>query len=130
MALAFLARPVHASENRTMQLLRRHAPRVALESLCNEIAGGIERPALVVDVSPDGLRIARPFDGGRTPREVQLELELPGVDDILWARGRTRFDQVRQVRGELWRVTGIVVAAAAAHDLALLRDYVMAQLAA
>ncbi len=108
-----------------MQPSRRHSPRVALESLCNEIAGDVERPGFVVELSEHGVRIARPYRGGRTPREVQLELELPGVDAILWARGRTCFDQVRPFAGELWRVTGIRIAAAASHDLRLLREYVL-----
>jgi hypothetical protein len=103
---------------------RRGAPRVLTESLCNEIAGGIERPVLVVDVSETGIRIERPYVGGRTPHELQLEFELPGVDAILWARGETCFDQVRQVRGDLWRTTGIRIAAAPGHDRRLLRDFV------
>jgi hypothetical protein len=103
---------------------RRQAPRVLTESLCNEIADGIERPVMVVDVSEAGVRIERPYVGGRTPRELQLELEIPGVDAILWARGLTCFDQVRQVRGDLWRTTGIRLAAAASHELRLLRDFV------
>jgi hypothetical protein len=103
---------------------RRVAPRVLTESLCNEIANGVERPVMVVDVSEAGVRIERPYVGGRTPRELQLEFELPGVDAIIWARGQTCFDQVRQVRGDLWRCTGIRLAAAASHDLRLLRDFV------
>ncbi len=105
---------------------RRLAPRVTLETLCNEIGDGRERPAFVVDVSETGLRIERPYVGGRTPRELQLEFELPGVDAILWAKGQTCFDQVRQIRGDLWRTTGIRLAAAASHDLRLLRDFIFA----
>ena len=70
------------------------------------------------------MRIERPYLGGRTPRELQLEFELPGIDAIIWARGQTCFDQVRQVRGDLWRTTGIRLAAAASHDLRLLREFV------
>ena len=105
---------------------RRLAPRVGLETLCNEIGEGVERPCFVVDVSEHGIRIERPYFMGRTPRELQLEFELPGVDAILWARGQTCFDQVRQVRGDLWRTTGIRLAAAASHDFRLLRDWVHA----
>ena len=105
---------------------RRLAPRVGLETLCNEIGEGVERPCFVVDVSESGIRIERPYFMGRTPRELQLEFELPGVDAVLWARGQTCFDQVRQVRGDLWRTTGIRLAAAAAHDFRLLRDFIHA----
>ncbi len=106
---------------------RRLVPRIGVESLCNEIADGVERPGFIVDLSEHGLRIERPFTGGRTPQVVQLELELPGVDAILWARGETCFDRVRQVGGALVRSTGIRIAAAARHDLRLLRDYVRSQ---
>lgn len=105
---------------------RRLLPRVGLETLCTEIGEGVERPCFAVDVSETGIRIERPWFAGRTPRELQLELELPGVDAILWARGETCFDQVRQVRGDLWRTTGIRLAAAAARDLRLLRDFIFA----
>jgi hypothetical protein len=106
---------------------RRLAPRVGLETLCNEIGEGLERPCFVVDVSETGIRIERPYFMGRTPRDLQLEFELPGVDAVLWARGQTCFDQVRQVRGDLWRTTGIRIAAAAAADFRLLRDWIFAQ---
>jgi hypothetical protein len=105
-------------------MMRRSSPRVSLETLCNEILEKNERPAFVWDVGEAGLRIARPYFGGRTPRELQLEFELPGVDAVLWAKGETCFDQVTQIRGELWRSTGIRVAAAASADMRVLREYV------
>lgn len=104
---------------------RRLGPRVAVEGLCNEIAGGAERPALVLDLSPAGLRLERPFVGGRSPRDVQLELEVPEIDEILWARGQVCFDELRRSAGGLVRATGIRLVAAAARDLRLLRDWVM-----
>ena len=100
-------------------------PRVDVETLCSEIVDGIERPSIVVDLSETGLRVERPYTGGRTPPELQLEFEVPGVDAIIWARGVTCFDQVRQFRGGLLRTTGIRLAAAAARDLRLLRDFVV-----
>jgi hypothetical protein len=107
-----------------MRHLRRLMPRVEVESFCSEIVGGRERPSFVVDLSETGLRVERPYVGGPTPRELQVEFELPGVDAIIWARGETCFDQVRPFRGGLLRTTGIRLAAAAARDLRLLRDFV------
>jgi hypothetical protein len=103
---------------------RRLQPRIAFESFCVEIADGIERPVLAIDLSEGGVRISRPYFVGRTPKELQLELEIPGVDAVVWARGRTCFDQVRQVNGELWRTTGLILADAAAHDFRLVREFV------
>jgi hypothetical protein len=104
---------------------RRRVPRVGIETLCTEIVDGRERHALVADVSAEGLRLLRPFFGGPSPRVVQLEIELPGVDEILWAKGHVCFEQVRRGPGGLLRTSGIRLAAAAARDLRLVRDYVM-----
>jgi hypothetical protein len=106
--------------------MRRRAPRVGVEALCSEIVEGRERHGMLVDVSETGLRVARPWFGGHTPRELQIEFELPGIDEIIWARGQVCFDQVsRGTFGRMLRTTGIRLAAAAARDLRILRDYVM-----
>jgi hypothetical protein len=109
---------------------RRIGPRIAVDSLCSEIAaeyGGRERHAFVVDLSEDGLRVRRPFAGGPTPRDLQLELEVPGLDEILWARGEVCHDQlVRGARpGELTRVSGIRLLSVASRDKRLLREVVI-----
>jgi hypothetical protein len=100
------------------------APRVGVEALCSEIVDGRERHALLADVSAGGVRLARPYLGGPTPRVVQLELELPGIDEILWAKGEVCFDHVSRGVGGLIRTTGVRLAAAAARDLRILRDWV------
>jgi hypothetical protein len=104
---------------------RRTGPRIAVEAFCTEIADGRERHVLVADLSEVGFRVARPYLGGPTPRVIQLELELPGIDEIIWAKGLVCFDQVRKGLGGLVRMSGVRIAAAAAHDLRLLRDYVI-----
>jgi hypothetical protein len=105
---------------------RRTMPRIGVEALCTEIVhGGRERHAIVANVSAEGLRLVRPFFSGPTLRTVQLEFELPGIDEIMWAKGHVCFDQIRRGPGGLVRTTGIQLAAAAARDLRLVRDYVM-----
>lgn len=105
--------------------LRRLAPRLPTLALCSELAAGRDRPGFVIDLSPAGACIERPYVGGPTPRDIQLELELPDEDEVLWARGQVRFDEVRQdAHGNLLRRTGLALAACA-RDLKLLRDYVM-----
>ena len=112
--------------NRKWWDVRRAAPRVDVEALCSEIVGHEERPGFVIDLSGRGVRIERPYVGGPTPRGVQLEIELPGIDEILWARGEVCFDRVRPgPLGSLLRTTGVRLAAAAARDFRLLRDYVV-----
>lgn len=107
---------------------RRTAPRVEIEGFCSEIVDGRERHGLALDLSEGGLRITRPWRSGvRTPREVQLEFEIPGVDEIIWARAEICFDQLRQGAAGLVRTSGLRLAAAASRDLRLLRDWVMAE---
>jgi hypothetical protein len=104
---------------------RRLSPRVEIEALCSELVGNQERHALVVDLSEGGLRVERPFTGGRRDPVVQIELELPEADEIIWAKGEVCFDRIRPGRfGSLLRTTGLRLAAAASRDLRLLRDYV------
>lgn len=110
---------------------RRIDPRVDVETFCSELLDRGERPAMVVDLSPLGARIERPYFGGPTPREIDLELEVPEIDEVIWARGEVCFDVVRQapVGGQggplgLLRTTGLRLVRAASRDLRLLRDCV------
>lgn len=110
-----------------MRELRRISPRIDLEAMCWEVVDERETSALVVDLSTDGARVERPFVGGRIAREVPLQIEVPGLDEVMWARGDVVFDQlVPSHRGPfgLLRRTGYRIAIAAARDLRLLRDYV------
>ncbi len=94
---------------------------------CTEIVDGDERFALISDVSPTGLRLHRPY---RWPQRatVQLELDLPGVDELIWAKGVICFDSVwRGAEGQLLQTSGIELAGAAGKHLRLLRDYALAE---
>ena len=86
---------------------------------------------MVVDLSPLGARIERPYLGGPTPREIDLELEVPEMDEVSWARGEVCFDVVSQAPAGggggplgLLRTTGLRLVRAASRDLRLLRDCV------
>ena len=110
---------------------RRLDPRVDVETFCSELLPREERPALVVDLSPVGARLERPYLGGPTPRQIDLELEVPEVDEVIWARGEVCFDQVTQAPAGmaagpfgLVRRTGVRLVRAAQRDLRLLRDAV------
>jgi hypothetical protein len=110
--------------------LRRSSPRIGVEALCWEVVGDREVSSMVVDLSSDGARVERPFLGGRIQREVPLQIEVPGIDEVMWARGDVVFDHLVQTRAPsggpfgLLRRTGYRIAIAAARDLRLLRDYV------
>lgn len=111
---------------------RRIDPRVDVETFCSELVDRGERAAMVVDLSPVGARIERPYLGGPTPREIDLELEVPEIDEVIWARGEVCFDMVSQApagsRGGplgLVRTTGVRLVRAAGRDFRILRDAVL-----
>jgi hypothetical protein len=87
-----------------------------------------EQLGLVVELSAAGLRLERPLHGRRAGRIVQLEFELPEVDEIVWAKGEICFDRYRRTPdapGPV-RTTGVRLVAAASRHLRMLRDWVMA----
>lgn len=132
---------------------RRSSPRIGIEALCWEVIGERELSSLVVDLSTEGARLERPFlpardDSGpielgpagpsryiappprttRLERVVPLQLEVPGLDEVMWARGDVVFDELVPVRSNggpfgLLRRTGFHLALAG-RDTRLLRDYV------
>src|ERR1051326_1923038 len=107
---------------------RRTSPRIDVEALCWEMIGDEEISGLVVDLSSEGARLERPYVGGRIAGSVPLQLEVPGIDEVMWAKGEVVFDQLvppaRATPFGLLRRTGYRIALAAARDLRLLRDYV------
>jgi hypothetical protein len=118
--------------------LNRTSPRIRVQSLCSEVIDDQDQLALVVDLSESGLRIQRPLrgrsgmyrapDGSELDRLVQVEFELPEVDEIVWAKGEVCFDQLWRAPGLLApvRTTGVRLLAAATRHLRMLRDYVHA----
>jgi hypothetical protein len=111
---------------------RRLAPRITLDGLCGVVAGHELRHAALVNLSSIGLRLELPFDHRAASPTVQLEIELPGIDEIVWARGKVTFAQLSPMGGShpdgqprLWCRAGLHIDAAARRDRTLLRDYVI-----
>lgn len=111
---------------------RRLGPRITVDGLCGVVGKRDLVPAAMVDLSSMGLRLERPFDPAAAARTVQLEIELPGVDEILWATGHVTFAHLSPLGGvhpdgqpRLWCRAGIQIDAAAGRDLRLLREYVI-----
>jgi hypothetical protein len=114
-----------------MREFRRESPRIGIEALCWELVADREVSGLAVELSPHGLRIERPYTGGPTRREVPLQIEVPGIDEVMWARADACFDQVVPATGPaggalgLVRRTGYRITAAAARDLRLIEELVI-----
>jgi hypothetical protein len=112
---------------------RRHGPRVAVDSWCGVVTHHDLRHAAVLELSETGVRLERVFDPGAAARTVALELELPGVDEVIWARAEVAFARLTPIGGAhasgqprfLCRA-GLRIADAATRHLHLLRDFVFA----
>jgi len=111
---------------------RRHAPRIPLDGLCGVVSKDELRHAALLDLSALGLRLERLFDPALASRVVQLEIELPGTDEIVWARGEVTFAHLSPMGGQhpdgqprLRCRAGIRIDRVAGHERRLLRDYVI-----
>jgi hypothetical protein len=113
-----------------MNSFRRESPRIDVEALCWELVDGKEASGMAVNLSSMGLRIERPYVGGETRREVQLELEIPGIDEVMWAKGDASSDMLIPTRSGaggpmgLIRRTGYRLVIAAQRDLRMIREFV------
>src|SRR6185295_14149236 len=83
-----------AGDNCAMREFRRESPRIGIEALCWELVAHQEISGMAIDLSPNGLRIERPYTGGPTRREVPLQLEVPGIDEVMWAKADACFDHL------------------------------------
>lgn len=96
---------------------RRLAPRIAVDGFCAIVNDNVLHPASLVELSPMGLRIALPMRMRRR-QTFQIEIELPGADEIIWARGSV-------AHARCFGTAGMYLEAAAARERRLLRDYVI-----
>ena len=111
---------------------RRQAPRVSIDGLCGVVGKRELRHAALLDLSALGLRLERVFDPASAGRLVQLEIELPGIDEVIWARGEVTFAHLSPMGGRhpdgqprLWCRAGIRIDRVATRERRLLRDYVI-----
>jgi hypothetical protein len=102
--------------------------RIPLRIPYNELVA--ERPlvGVITDVSEAGVRVERVLrNTAAGSRIVQLEFELPGTSEVIWAKGELAFDHLRRnwVGLPPVRTSGVRLVAAAGRHLRLLRDYVI-----
>ncbi len=113
-----------------MGLSKRSDPRIPVETLCSELVDDREHYGVLVELSPNGVRLERPLVGRREGSIVQLEFELPDADEIIWAKGEVCFDRYRRALDHegvnAVRTTGVRLVAAASRHLRMLREWVAA----
>ena len=91
----------------------------------------------MTDLSTLGLRLERPFDPKTAKPVVQIEIELPGIDEVLWASARVTHAFLTPMPGRgadgqprFWCRAGLRIADASQRERRLLRDYVIETLIA
>lgn len=111
---------------------RRRAPRIIVDGLCTVVANDHVRPASMSDLSTLGLRVERPFDPKAAKPVVQLEIELPGLDEVMWASAVVTHAQLTPMPGHtadgqprFWCRAGLRIADTSQRERRLLRDYVI-----
>jgi hypothetical protein len=112
---------------------RRDLDRVPLEIFLNQYVDERLHRAVTTNVSPTGIFINRVHGGlpkliTRASRFVQLEFELPGTGEIIWARGEVRRDELEIDRDDapgLVHGSGIHLVEIARGHRELLRDWVL-----
>jgi len=102
--------------------------RVPIEGFCTELWAGEWRHAHVLDLSESGLRLQRPLFSAR-PESLQLEFEIPEVDEIVWASGQVRFDELQRLPrrgrlGEVVRTSGIELTRLTGRHRNMLREFI------
>jgi hypothetical protein len=110
---------------------RRRAPRILLDGLCGVVTGDAVQPATMSDLSTLGLRVERPFDPARAKPIVQLEIELPGIDEVIWASAvvthawLTPMGRMPDGQPRFWCRAGLKIEDTARREKRMLRDYVI-----
>jgi hypothetical protein len=116
---------------------RRCAPRISVDGLCGVAANDDLRPAAMTNLSTLGVRLERPFDPKTARPVVQLEIELPGLDEVLWASASVTHAWLTPLPGigadgqrRFWCRAGLRITDACQRERRLLRDYVVETLIA
>ncbi len=113
--------------------VRRRAPRITVDGLCGVVTNddGL-RPAAMSNLSTLGLRLERPFDPKTARPVVQLEIELPGIDEVIWASATVTHAHLTPMPGRtpdgeprFWCRAGLRIADVSQCERRLLRDYVV-----
>lgn len=114
---------------------RRRAPRISVDGFCAVATDHDDlHHASMSNLSTLGFRLERPYDPATARPIVQLEIELPGLDEVLWASAIvTRAYLTPMNRGadgqpRFWCRAGLRLHDTSRRERRLLQDYVVDQL--
>lgn len=101
---------------------RRADIRVPLQMFLNEYVNDRPHRCMSFNIGTRGLylnRLSRPAPG--PGGVVGLEFELPGTNELIWARGEVRYD----TRDPYFHGSGVEITGIAGRHQRLIRDYVL-----
>jgi PilZ domain-containing protein len=115
---------------------RRRAPRISVDGFCGVVTDDDDlHHASMSNLSTLGLRLERPFDPNTARPIVQLEIELPGLDEIVWASAIVTCAYLTPLPGRrpdgqprFWCRAGLRIADTSRRERRMLHDYVIEQL--
>ena len=114
---------------------RRRAPRISVDGFCGVASDDDLHHASMSNLSTLGLRLERPFDPAKARPIVQLEIELPGLDEVVWASAVVTHAYLTPMPGRrpdgqprFWCKAGLRIADASRRERQLLKDYVVERL--
>ncbi|HJZ87745.1 MAG TPA: PilZ domain-containing protein [Polyangia bacterium] len=100
---------------------RRFGYRVPLEMFLNEYVHDRLHRCVTTNLSESGLHVHKLITPPqRRPAGVQLEFELPGTGEVIWAKGEVAFEQY----DDYFHGTGVRLTGIARLHARLLRDFV------
>ena len=110
---------------------RRRSPRILVDGFCGVASNDELLPATLRDLSLGGLRLERAFDPKAARRRVQLEIDLPGIDEVVWASGVVTFAVLTPMPGRtpdgqprFWCRAGLRLENMCRREQRMLHDYV------
>jgi hypothetical protein len=113
---------------------RRCAPRISVDGFCGVASDHDLHYASLSNLSVHGLRLERVYDPATAKPVVQLEIELPGIDEVLWTSAKvtrtvlTRMGRHADGRPRFWCRAGLLIGDSSRRDRRLLREFVVHQL--
>ena len=113
---------------------RRRAPRISVDAFCGVVNDHDLHYASLSNLSAVGLRLEHVFDPATAKPIVQLEIELPGIDEVLWTTAKvtrtilTRMGRQPDGQPRFWCRAGLVIGDTSRRDRRLLREFVVHQL--
>jgi hypothetical protein len=111
---------------------RRRAPRIAVAGFCGVAVDDDLHHASLTNLSTLGLRLERPYEPTGAKQVLQLEIELPGLDEVVWASAivtRAVLTPMRSCRSDgrprFWCRAGLRIGDTSRRERRMLQDYVI-----